>query len=339
MLDNVLLTRDQFRNAVFKRDGHKCVFCKEPAVDAHHILERRLWPDGGYYLSNGASVCEKHHLECEMTTKSVEFVREAAGIKTITLPPHLYPDQPYDKWGNPVLPDGRRLKGELYGDPSIMKILAKGGVLGQFLPYVKYPRTYHLPWSGNITDDDRVIESLGAFEGKRVVVTEKMDGENTTFYRNYIHARSLDSRHHVSRDWVKQFWSTISYDIPDDWRICGENLYAVHSIKYFKLETYFYGFSVWSEKNVCLSWDDTLEWFELLGIRPVKVLYDGIWDWNKVRSFKDRDWATSEGYVVRLAESFAYGDFRKKVAKFVRKHHVQTVKHWMHGQRLEVNDL
>ena len=32
-------------------------------VDAHHIMDRRLWKDGGYYLSNGAALCSKHHLD------------------------------------------------------------------------------------------------------------------------------------------------------------------------------------------------------------------------------------------------------------------------------------
>ena len=72
-----LLTRDNFRDSVFERDNHKCVFCNEKAVDAHHILERRLWKDGGYYLDNGASVCEEHHLACERTDISVEDVRIA----------------------------------------------------------------------------------------------------------------------------------------------------------------------------------------------------------------------------------------------------------------------
>ena len=43
-----LLTRDEFRRQVFERDGNKCVFCDRPAKDAHHIIERRLWPDAGY---------------------------------------------------------------------------------------------------------------------------------------------------------------------------------------------------------------------------------------------------------------------------------------------------
>jgi len=43
-----LLTRDQFRDGVFARDGRRCVICQSAGpLDAHHIVERRLWPDGG----------------------------------------------------------------------------------------------------------------------------------------------------------------------------------------------------------------------------------------------------------------------------------------------------
>jgi len=44
----VLLTRDEFREAVFARDHHRCVICRNEGKDAHHILERRLFDDGGY---------------------------------------------------------------------------------------------------------------------------------------------------------------------------------------------------------------------------------------------------------------------------------------------------
>jgi len=335
-----LLTRAEFRDAVFARDKHKCVFCGTPAQDAHHIMERRLWPDGGYYIENGASVCAEHHLQCERTTISVEDVRIACNIQHKIIPPHLYDDHVYDKWGNVILPNGSRLKGELFNDESVKKILTDGGVIDTFTDYVKYSRTYHLPWSESITDDDRVIDSTTIFAGKRVIVTEKMDGENTSMYTNYIHARSIDGRTHPSRDWVKQFWNTISYNIPDGYRVCGENLYAKHSIEYSNLESYFMGFSVWDDKNVCLSWDDTLTWFELLGIVPVKVLYDGIYDEILIRNlYKQMSWDESEGYVVRLADQFNYGDFRHSVAKFVRKNHVQTVKHWMYGQPIVKNNL
>ncbi len=35
-----------------------------------------------------------------------------------------------------------------------------------------------------------------------------------------------------------------------------------------------------------------------------------------------------EGYVVRLAGGFHYRAFRRSVAKYVRKDHVQTDDHW-----------
>jgi hypothetical protein len=335
-----LLTRDAFREGVFLRDGHKCVFCEKPAKDAHHILERRLWPDGGYYLENGASVCEEHHLACERTAISVEDVRYAAGIKKVWVPPHLYDDHVYDKWGNPVLEDGRRGKGELFFDASVQKVLSEGGVLDLFTSRVKYPRTNHLPWSPGVNDDDRVMQDTSRFEGKRVIVTKKMDGENTTMYCDHIHARSIDSRGGEDRAWVKQLWASIAHNIPQDWRICGENLWAEHSIHYADLPSYFLGFSVWDERNVCLSWDDTLQYFELLDIIPVPVIYDGIWDESKIRALeKSLTWDQDEGYVVRLADSFTYGQFKESIAKFVRKGHVQTTKHWRASRSFTPNEL
>ena len=339
-MENTLLTRTEFREQVFSRDGYKCIFCDLPAKDAHHIMERKLWNDGGYYIDNGASVCEKHHIDCEKTIITLEEIREKCGILKPLIPNHLYDDYKYDKWGNYILPNGTRLRGELFYNDSVQKILKEGNVLDLFLPYVKYPRTNHVPWSESLADDDRMHESMSQFEGKRVIITEKMDGENTSCYCDYIHARSLDSINHESRNWVKNFWSSFAHDIPKDWRICGENLYAKHSIGYIDLPTYFMGFSIWNERNICLSWDETLEWFELLNILNVPVLYDDIYDENKIKSLYDKNkWDTMEGYVIRIADSFSYGTFRYNIGKFVRKNHIQTVKHWMHGQAIEKNKL
>jgi hypothetical protein len=330
----VLLTRDQFREKVFARDRHKCVFCDLPAQDAHHILERRLWLDGGYYLVNGASVCGEHHLACERTDISVEEVRQACKITDPLLPPDFEPGR-YDKWGNPVLPNGQRLKGKLFNEESVQKIL--GDHVMKFTDYVKYSRTPHLPWSPGGTDDDKVLPNVDHFIGKQVVVTEKLDGENSTLYHDYMHARSLDSKHHPSRDWLKQFHASIRHDIPKGMRICGENLYAVHSIRYERLPSYFIGFSMWNEKNVCLSWVDTLEWFELLGITAPPMIYTGLFNEALIRGFCSPDEALSspyalgaEGYVVRLADEFPYDLFGQSIAKFVRKGHVQTSDHWSH---------
>ncbi len=239
------LSRDAFREAVFARDGGLCVVCKAPAQDAHHVLERRLFSDGGYYLDNGASVCGEHHLACERTTISVEEVREAAGIVKPVIPEHLYRDVVYDKWGNIVMPNGNRMRGELFADESVQKALAEGDALQLFVKHVKYPRSYHLPWSV-MGKDDRQLPDDSCFAGREVVVTAKMDGENTTMYNDHVHARSLDSGPHPTRDWVKGLGARVGYLLDEDMRVCGENLYAVHSVRYGALPSYFMGFSFWT---------------------------------------------------------------------------------------------
>lgn len=196
----------------------------------------------------------------------------------------------------------------------------------------KYPKTPHTPWSRPL-EDDRVVKSMEHFIGREVVVTEKLDGENTSLYGDRIHARSLDSRDHPSRAWVKGFWGRIRHLIPTDWRVCGENMYAKHSIGYDHLESFFYGFSIWDDANVALSWDDTLELFEDMGITPVPTLYRGTYDENAIRSlYNDSKKDVMEGYVIRLATHIPYEQFGRSFAKFVRKGHVQTSEHWMHAK-------
>ncbi len=186
------------------------------------------------------------------------------------------------------------------------------------------------------------LEVIKRFGGKEVVVTEKMDGENCTMYSDYIHARSLEYSSHPSRDRVKAMHALIAHDIPKGWRVCGENLYALHSIAYDDLSSYFQVFSIWNDKNVCLSWDETKEWAALLGFPTVSSISRFTWQpeltyressrvatltperwmnyqWDQASIYADRQ---SEGYVVRLAGEFHYKDFRRSVAKYVRKDHV-----------------
>ncbi|KIG11969.1 hypothetical protein DB30_02234 [Enhygromyxa salina] len=194
-----------------------------------------------------------------------------------------------------------------------------------------------MPWSPGASRDDLVADGVEAFIGQRVIVSEKMDGENTTLYRDHSHARSIDSRHHPSRDWIKGLHGRIAYLIPEGWRVCGENLYARHSIVYEDLPSYFALFSIWDADNRCLDWDATLEWAQTLGVQTVPVLFDGEFDAAWLRDL-DLDLDRVEGYVVRLASGFAYADFDTSVAKWVRTNHVQTDQHWM-SQAVVANGL
>jgi hypothetical protein len=196
----------------------------------------------------------------------------------------------------------------------------------------KYPRTPHLPFSPGASNDDKILTSLRHFIGREVVLTTKMDGENTSLYQDGFHARSIDGRHHPSRDWLARFHAGIAHEIPSGWRICGENLFARHSIAYDALPSYFLGFSVWNELNQALSWDETLEVFSLIGVEPVPVLYRGLFDAARLESIaRGLDTSLVEGFVVRFAEAFEYEHFGQSVAKWVREKHVQTDVHWMHS--------
>lgn len=317
-----LLTRDDFRNGVFERDEHKCVICGDPAQDAHHIYERELWPDGGYYIENGASLCGRHHFDAEDNIILPGELHHRLGILNPPLPPGLKPGQGYTKWGEPI--DGR----------------------------VKYPRTpylnSHVP---SFKPDEDIAFNLyeNPLRHKRIVVTEKLDGENTTMYRNGLHSRSLDFSPHPSRSFIKQLHATIAYDIPEGWRICGENMAALHTIPYDRLTSYFYVFSIWNEQNICLSWEDTVQWCELLGLDLAPVYYIGIanempykdrtsyWAWPheiyrgafNPEAFKPHFSNDLEGFVIRNADAFPYESFSDNVAKWVNpKFSIDESRHW-----------
>jgi hypothetical protein len=205
---------------------------------------------------------------------------------------------------------------------------------------IKYPRTFHIPQSPGATSDDKILSSLDHFIGKEIVITEKRDGENTTIYSDgYMHARSIDGNNHISRNWIKgNIVPLIQYQIPESIRICGENLYAQHSIPYNNLKSYFEVFSIWTNDQ-CSSWDDTEIFCESIGLITVPILYKGLFSEKVILDIiKSIDFSKQEGFVIRNKESFHLKDFSTNIAKFVRKGHVNTEQHWMH-QKIIPNKL
>ena len=196
----------------------------------------------------------------------------------------------------------------------------------------KYPRTFHLPWSLGAASDDKILSDTSCFINKDIIVTEKMDGESTSMYPDYIHARSIDGKYHPSRTWVKHLQSSIGYCIPEGWRICGENMYAQHSIPYDQLLSYFLVYSIWNE-DWCLPWEYTVEFCDKLKLQTVPVIYQGPYNEKYLKELaQTMDFTKQEGYVIRIAGGFYFDDFSSCVAKFVRQNHVQSDKHWMQQQ-------
>lgn len=63
--------RENFREAVFQRDGFRCAVCgksqKEAGhLDAHHITDRNEMPEGGYVAENGIALCPVCHEKAEV---------------------------------------------------------------------------------------------------------------------------------------------------------------------------------------------------------------------------------------------------------------------------------
>lgn len=140
----------------------------------------------------------------------------------------------------------------------------------------------------------------------------------------------------------------MAHEIPEGWRICGENLFARHSISYKQLESYFLVFSIWTEENRCLSWGDTQEYAETLGFRTVAEAANYQPDYVEFSEKTADSWLEKahavtgeedcEGYVVRIRDGFHFDDFGTHIAKYVRKNHVQTTHNWMF-QQITKNEL
>ena len=227
-----LLTRDEFREAVFTRDNHKCVVCGLLATSVHHIIDRALFEDGGYYILNGASLCDCCHIKAENGTLTCEQIREAARIFETILPSSLNPNKSYDKWGHETIEE---------------KI-------------IKYPRTRHLMGSGlgkNDLEDYVTIEELS---GKHLVCEEKIDGANTAI--SFINCTlKLQCRGHflgLGNDWPEfdQFkvwantWTDQLFDMLEDRYIMyGEWMSGFHSVYYDLLPHYFMEFDIYDKKE------------------------------------------------------------------------------------------
>lgn len=210
---------------------------------------------------------------------------------------------------------------------------------------MKYPRTYHLPWSPGGTKDDKKLKSVDSFltspgEHKVLILTEKLDGSNTCLKQEGVFARSHNQvADHKSFDYIKGKWSQLKYSLKEGEEIFGENCFAVHSLEYTALSDYFYVFNI-RYQGKWLSFQDVESRAQELGLQMVPKVFEGIVVTEKrLQSLTEMFMrqpsffgGEREGVVLRLAQEFYDKDFSSSVAKMVRKDHVQTDEHWMHQE-------
>lgn len=212
----------------------------------------------------------------------------------------------------------------------------------------KYGRTWHYPFSPGTSSDDRIhldyqqdLSRIDTF-----IHTEKLDGENNCLSRYGVFARSHAAP--TVSPWtreLRQRWELLKNDL-GDYEIFGENLYAIHSILYPKIEQHYYVFGV-REGDQWLSWEETVFIASCFDLPTVPVLLKGsgkedplVFERQLLElvqqpgTFGSIDAhtgkpCTMEGVVTRNMNAYGVDDFRNNVFKYVRKGHVKTDEHWI----------
>ena len=213
----------------------------------------------------------------------------------------------------------------------------------------KYGRTYHYTFSPGTTSDDRFNyeywEDIQKFD--TLVHTEKLDGENNCLSQRGVFARSHAAP--TTSAWTSQLrqrWELIKHDL-GELEIFGENLYAIHSIRYKAIEEYFYVFAVRC-KDTWLSWEEVQFYASVFDLPTVPLLEtvktkdlskntleNRVCELASLESiFESYDTindniCTREGIVSRNIKEFQTKDFKHNIFKYVRKGHVKTDEHWI----------
>ena len=213
----------------------------------------------------------------------------------------------------------------------------------------KYNRTFHVPWSKGATNDDKITQDLSQLINQPIVITEKMDGSNTSLEHDGCFARTHSGPpSHVSFDGLKALHASLKYKIPDNIQLFGEWCFALHSIAYSELPGYFLLFNVrdLSSNIGWASWEEVEMWAEEIGVPTVPVLFKGQVDSEQklqelVESLMIQPshcGGIREGVVTRIQNSFSDDKFSSCVLKCVRANHVQTSEHWK-DQEITKNKL
>ncbi len=213
---------------------------------------------------------------------------------------------------------------------------------------MKYGRTYHYPFSPGTTSDDRINDRYweDMQEIETLVHTEKLDGENNCLNRNGVFARSHAAP--TVSPWtqqIRQRWQLMKNDL-GDLELFGENLYAIHSIEYQRLETHYFVFAIRC-LDMWLSWDEVKFYasaFDLPVVPELATLRINGYTESGLRDeiihmaqepsvFGSFDVQTQtacsrEGVVTRNTGEYPVAEFAHNVFKYVRRGHVKTDEHW-----------
>jgi RNA ligase len=196
-----------------------------------------------------------------------------------------------------------------------------------------------MPWSPGGTNDDKRATSVDKLIGVPILLTEKMDGSNTSLEQGGCFARTHASAPtHKSFDQLKVLHAQIGFQIPSNMQFFGEWCYAKHSIHYSELPGYFllFGIRELEDPMFWCDWAEVEDCAEYFKLSTVPVLFKGIANSEKelkelVESLMIQPSVCGgirEGVVARVQREFTDNEFSECLLKCVRANHVQTSVHW-----------
>jgi hypothetical protein len=188
-----------------------------------------------------------------------------------------------------------------------------------------------------------------------MVETEKFDGQGGCFNEYGVFARSHGAPSELPWDrTLRQKWSLIKNDLKDfGIEMFGENMYAVHSIEYLRLEHDFYCFAI-RKDDMWLSWEEVEYFSEMFDFPTVPLIrkFEVEPTWKSIEDcqrdveiecakpsilgsidYHTKEWCTKEGVVFRNADEYHVNNFVQNVFKWVRPGHVKTDEHWTRNWR------
>lgn len=329
---------------------NKCIICGNEGVKHFIILDKVFKANDISKINenNIVCLCENHRNDAEKTIISCEELRKYANIKNPIYPIHLPFTEfvkDYDRYGNPILKNNKRLKGYDYFEyksylNDIEHLFKDIDTLVS-----KYGRTYHFKFSPGTSSDDRIANNINNLLDEDIIFSEKLDGSNLSISKFGLFSRSVvDKSYNPWDKWLLNKWELIKDDLKSfNLDIIGENMYGVHSIEYSGLDEHFYVFAIRDTKyNIYLSWDELEYYAELFDFKIVPVIRkDNIKTEEEIKTIildnmklpsllsNNKFFETEkEGLVVRIAREFNYDMFYNSVFKYVRKNHVKTDQHW-----------
>ena len=87
-----------------------------------------------------------------------------------------------------------------------------------------------------------------------------------------VYARTISSEAtHGSFGPIKQLAAEISYTVPHNIQLFGENMFGVHSIEYDGLTSFFYLFAALENGSDWLAWDHVTELANEIGVPTVPI--------------------------------------------------------------------